>query len=246
MNLVILTNYRSGSHFLAGLLESNGFDYRGEILPRTKKKISAKYTQDVIRENGRGSRESRNNIMSVKVRENLLDEIKSTMDGSSVCILHREQLDIMMSMFPGKTESNFLLDTFPDARFIFLDRDKYECAISFYFAIKTSEWFSLQQRHSKTVEYDFDEIKKIYERYLSWSWSMDTLDSIGAVYVNYKDLVNSFEDTALSLSKELEIAISSNKSRFEKQENSLKKEYLDRFRKEYILNDYKFGRTRIS
>jgi len=222
MDIVILTNFRCGSHLLMQLIAENGFTANDEVLAHCRKEIREESAQKIIEV--KLDILTKTELIKQSIKENLVSYLPSKL-GNSVNIIHRMQYnDVDVP----------LAELFPDAKFIRLTRNPIDAAISLYFARTSNQFFSFAKApifKFHQVPYDFKQIKKKYDRYLyAWNWEDSILPQITAT-VDYDELVANPKAVMNKLGKKLTGKPFKvfTQSKYEKQEDPLKAEFKQQF-----------------
>ena len=228
MDIVILTNFRCGSHLLMQLIAENGFTANDEIIARTTRDIRNKHI-----DNPKFFRipvQERRQLIKDSIDANLVPNIKAKL-GNSVSIIHNLQ---------SRRIETSLEELFPDAKFVHLTRNPFDAAISLYFARHTHEFFSFIEnpvKRKKPVPYDFDAIMEKYKLYTEeWLWK--ELPQISAT-VDYDELVANPKDVMQNLGKQLcgkpfKVFM---QSKYEKQDDPKKAEFKQRFIDDMVIKN---------
>ena len=226
--IIILTNQRCGSHHLCSMIEANGYKSVQEIVETTKRIITDEFQVSCLYENAdlqKCPAEMRRQGQKL-IQQRFSSVARRVISRGTVGILHRYQIH-RFSKHPEK-ETQDLKSHFKGARFIHLTRDPVDSAVSFYVALKTGKWFSFVSGNRSTPEYNFEDLKKVYDRYTKeLVWPETVLSDLGAVHVRYEDLISDAPGTMAKLGFSVHT-----QDKFKKQSDPLKAEFKNQFIKD--------------
>jgi len=235
-SVVILSNFRCGTHLLHEIFVANGYVKHDEIL-RTYSSIIPQDERDYFE----------NHIMSyfkhdkfkyysaLKLSENmgypskhikmLESKLARVWKPGSVAIVHKSQFNKVYGSLSSQETKDKLSDLFPKSIFILLERDPYEAAVSYFIARHEQRWSSTANKIGETPEFNEEELTLILNMYLD-EWNWDNIQDLDAVHIAYNNLCDNPEMALVDFN----IGIRTQK-RLQKMDSEIKKEYVLKLKK---------------
>ena len=209
--VIILAQPRAGSHYLASLLELNGYSYGDEVL----------WTQ---------SRHERPDKIGF-----LVHQMRTFRTPCSSFIVHSYQAKHVAK----DRESEFLDACFQPCRYVYLCRNLLHSAVSWYIA-DAQRWYKSWSKPAvvRDVPYSFVKIARSFNWIKRFLWGEKILQDLNAYRVTYEDLTRRRETTLRLLYAHTGIAITKTENgRAEKQVYSRKTEFIEQFKQEMLTVD---------